>query len=260
MIDIHCHPLHATDDGAESFDVSVKMCQMAAADGITHLVATPHCNYTYEFRPENNAAKLAELQRAVGEWPKLMLGCDFHLSYDNIKMLVENSTNYTINRSDYVLVEFGDHFIPEQIDNVFYEIQCAGLIPILTHPERNPVFQRKPELLFHWVSRGCLVQVTAKLYTGGFGSAPLKFAELWLEQNLIHFFASDAHDLKRRPPILSACFEKLAEARGKEVAELLLNKNQEAVISGRPLPPGLQPIDSKGTKRKGGWFSFLRRK
>jgi protein-tyrosine phosphatase len=258
MVDIHCHPLHATDDGAKTLEIAIEMCKMAAADGITHLVATPHCDYNYPYLREANETKLAELQKAAGESPKLMLGCDFHLSFDNIKRLVEKPREFSINYTEYVLVEFGDHFIPDQIDNAFYEIESAGLIPILTHPERNPVFVRKPELLNRWVKRGCLVQVTAKSYTGGFGSTARRFAELWLEQNLIHFFASDAHDLKYRPPILSECYEKVAAARGKEVADLLLTRNPEAVINGQPLPPGLEPMDAKPSKKRG-WFSFLRR-
>ncbi len=47
MIDIHCHPLPGVDDGAKDFEVAVAMCQMAAKDGTTCLVATPHCNYKY---------------------------------------------------------------------------------------------------------------------------------------------------------------------------------------------------------------------
>lgn len=258
MVDIHCHPLSEVDDGARTFEVSVDMCRMAAADGITHLVATPHCNYKYKFRPEINRARVAEVQAAIGEKPKLLLGCDFHLSYENIRQLLDHREDFTINGTSYVLVEFGDQFIPEQIDRVFYEIECAGLTPILTHPERNAVFHRKPELLYHWATRGCLVQVTAKSFTGGFGSRAQHFSELWLDQNLIHFFASDAHDLKYRPPILSECYKKLAASKGEDLADLLLNKNPEAVINGRPLPPGLQPIAPGQSKRKRGWFSFLR--
>ncbi|HEV2349066.1 MAG TPA: CpsB/CapC family capsule biosynthesis tyrosine phosphatase [Terriglobia bacterium] len=258
MIDIHCHPLPATDDGAKTFEEAVQMCKMAAADGTTHLVATPHCNYNYKYQLEGNRTKLKELQTAVGENPKLMLGCDFHLSYDNIEQLLDKPRDFSINYTEYILVEFGEHFIPEQIDNAFYKIECAGLIPILTHPERNPVFQRKPELLYHWVKKGCLAQVTAKSYTGGFGSTAMRFSELWLGQNLINFFASDAHDLEYRPPILSDCYKKLVEDRGKELADLLLIKNPEAVINGQPLPPGPEPIDPNARKKRG-WFSFLQR-
>jgi tyrosine-protein phosphatase YwqE len=74
---------------------------------------------------------------------------------------------------------------------------------------------------------------------------------------LVHFFASDAHDVKRRPPVLSRCYRKVAKAKGEEVADLLLQKNPEAVINGRPLPP--QPDWSEGRSEGGKrrWFSFL---
>ncbi len=258
MIDIHCHPLPEVDDGAETFEDAVAMCRMAAADGVTHIVATPHCNYQYPFQPEGNQNKVTELQAVIGDTPKLLLGCDFHLSYDNICQLVENRRHFTINRTPYVLVEFDDHFIPEQIDQVFYELQVAGLTPILTHPERNSVFRRKPDLLYHWVTRGCLVQVTAQSYTGGFGGEAQRFAQLWLERNLIHFFASDAHDTKHRPPVLSPCYQKLTAERGQGVADLLLKKNPEAVIKGVPLPLGPRPLGLHEVKRKRGWFSFFR--
>jgi protein-tyrosine phosphatase len=257
MIDIHCHPLSGVDDGAESFEASVAMCQMAAADGTTHLVATPHCNYSYVFDPDGNRNKLAELQAQVGEKPELLLGCDFHLSYDNIQQCLANPSRYTINGTQYLLVELPDQFIPDQIDRVFYDIQVAGLILIITHPERNPVCQRKSGLLSQWVSRGCLIQITAQSYTGGFGSQAERLAERWLERNLVHFFASDAHDIKHRPPILSACYEKLADVRGMEVADLLMKKNPESVINGRPMPPQLQPVKSAQEKHKRSWFSLF---
>jgi protein-tyrosine phosphatase len=257
MIDIHCHPLPKTDDGARTFEEALGMLRMAAADGITHLVATPHSNYKYTLKPDENRAKLVELQRAVGEKPVLMLGCDFHLYYENIQQLVENRGLFTINQSDYVLVEFGDQFVPEQMDRVFYEIECAGLIPILTHPERNPVFCRRPELLYRWVSRGCLCQITAKSYTGGFGSEPRHFAEQWLAQNLVHFFASDAHDLKYRPPILSECYKKVSETTGEETAKRLLETNPGCVINNCPLPPGPEPIQDAPRKPKRKWFQLF---
>jgi len=257
MIDIHCHPLWGVDDGAKTFEDAVAMCEMAAADGITHLVATPHCNYRYPYNPEVNRARLAELQTAVGDSLRLLLGCDFHLSYDNIRQLIDQPGTFSINRTDYVLVEFGEQFIPEQFDHVFYEMQCAGLNPILTHPERNPIFQARPELLYHWVTRGCLVQVTAKSFTGGFGRRALRLAERWLDQNLIHFFASDAHDTRYRPPVLSECYRKVAEAKGAVVADLLLKRNPEAVVEGKPLPPGPPPLERSPLKRKKGWLSFL---
>ena len=129
MIDIHCHPLAGVDDGAKSFEVSVAMCRMAAADGITHLVATPHQNYDYAFRREVNRTKLAELQAAVGATPTLLLGCDLHLSYDNLQQLLENRADFTINNSQYVLVEFGEHFILRNWTGFFTNSSVPGWFP-----------------------------------------------------------------------------------------------------------------------------------
>ena len=237
--------------------MAVEMCRVSAQDGVTHLVATPHSNYSYTFDPDLNRQLLADLQKAVGESPKLLLGCDFHLSYDNIQTCAQNSKDFTINQTSYLLVELPDQFIPDHITRVYYDIQVAGLKPIITHPERNALLQRKPELLELWVSNGCLVQVTAQSYTGGFGSRARKFSEKLLDEGLVHFFASDAHDVMRRPPILSPCYRKLAKEKGEEIAHLLLNENPEAVINGLPLPPQPDWTGSEGGVKKRSWYSFL---
>lgn len=257
MIDIHCHPLPSTDDGAKSPEIAAEMCKMAAADGITHLVATPHSNYQYPFDAQVNRTKLAELQAAAGPKPQLLLGCDFHLSFENLDRLREHRGDYTINGTDYLLVEFADFFIPDQMDQVFYEIEIAGITPILTHPERNPAFIQKPELLHRWTTRGCLAQITAMSFTGRFGRTAQRLADHWLNQNLVHFFASDAHDLKHRPPVLSECYARLSKLKGKEIADLLMVENPEAVINGRPLPPQADPGESAEPPRRRKWFSFL---
>ena len=44
MVDIHCHILPEVDDGARSWEMASEMCRMAVADGVDHIVATPHAN------------------------------------------------------------------------------------------------------------------------------------------------------------------------------------------------------------------------
>src|SRR5579863_3032384 len=120
---------------------------MGAGGGRNHLVATPRCNYQYAFDVVVNQPKIDELQAAVGQSPTLLMRCDFPLSYDNIRQLLDGQGPFTINRSKYLLIELDEHFVPQQFDNVLYDIQVAGFIPILTHPERNPVFVRHPALV-----------------------------------------------------------------------------------------------------------------
>ena len=103
------------------------------------------------------------------------------------------------------------------------------------------------------------MQITAQSYIGGFGSHAQRAAEKWLEDNLVHFFATDAHDVKYRPPLLSTCHAKLIEVQGEEVAERLLTRNQEAVINGKALPPCPEPVAPKASAPKRKFLDFLRR-
>ena len=67
MIDIHHHLLWGLDDGSKSVENSVAMAQIAAADGITHIVCTPHANEQYAYEPQVIAEKITTLQRALDE-------------------------------------------------------------------------------------------------------------------------------------------------------------------------------------------------
>ena len=137
MVDIHCHILPSLDDGAREESVSIEMARMAAADGITHVVATPHSNYEYKFDAEVNRRKRDELQKLIGDTPQLLLGCDFHLSYENLEDIRKNASQYTINGLQYLLVEFADVGVPPGIGQIFSDLLNRDLLPIITHPERN---------------------------------------------------------------------------------------------------------------------------
>ena len=49
MVDLHSHILPGLDDGPATIEESVAMIRMAAADGVTDIVATPHANSAYTF-------------------------------------------------------------------------------------------------------------------------------------------------------------------------------------------------------------------
>src|SRR5262245_27205630 len=84
MVDIHCHLLPNVDDGPRSWDVCLQMCDMARADGIEHIVATPHANDEYHYDRQALSRMLEELAQRVAGKLQLSLGCDLHLSYDNL--------------------------------------------------------------------------------------------------------------------------------------------------------------------------------
>lgn len=231
MIDIHCHLLPAIDDGAKSWEVTLEMCRMAQRDGVTHIVATPHSNNEYHY---DRAAYLALLDELRSRVPELTfsLGCDFHLSYENIADAMNHPERYAIGDTRYLLVELSEYSV-YNVTQTLYHLQTAGLVPIVTHPERNPVILKSPELLQKFTDVGCLVQITANSLTGFWGKASQKMCESILKKKLVHFIASDAHGLKSRPPIVSAARDAAATVIGTEAADRLVSANPEAVVTNK---------------------------
>ncbi|MGD0296087.1 MAG: CpsB/CapC family capsule biosynthesis tyrosine phosphatase [Bryobacteraceae bacterium] len=232
MIDIHSHILWDIDDGARTFDDSLAMIRLAAETGTTDIVATPHANSRFAFRPEVVEEKLTKLRVSAAGLIGIHSGCDFHLSYDNIQDALANPAKYTIAHRSYLLVEFSEMFVTSQIDAVFERMLGAGIVPVITHPERNATLQQRLEELSRWVEAGCLLQVTAQSLLGRFGSKSQRFAEVLLKKNLVHVIASDAHDLTNRPPRLDLAYTYIAENYSAELARRLFVENPEKVLNG----------------------------
>jgi len=236
MVDIHCHILPDIDDGPESWEVTAEMCRIAAADGITHIVATPHCNDEFLYDRNLYAEMLGELYDAAGGRIGFSLGCDFHLSQENVRNALAHPQRYTIGESQYLLVEFDDYKIPPSVKQDLFSLSSNGMVPIVTHPERNPVLLRKPEMVLEMVEQGCLAQVTANSFTGFWGKPSQKMAEWLLQREAIHVVASDAHDPRHRRPVLSQAREVIAELAGGAVADALVTHNPAAIVEGKSLP------------------------
>ena len=250
MIDLHHHLLPGTDDGAKDLETSVAMVELAVADGITHIVATPHANHTYQYHRERHAQLLQQIRDALpaatAARVQLGLGCDFHLNVDNIADAHEHPRRYTINETEYLLVELPDFNIPPRLEEVFYAMRVDGLTPILTHPERNATLQRTPERLGEWLATGLLIQVTAGSLTGNFGSKAESMAWKLLRAGSVHIVATDAHDRVRRPPLMGDACRLIEKKVGAEVANLLCTANPLAVFQGDPLPPQHALEDLRG--------------
>lgn len=259
MIDIHHHLLFGLDDGSKDIETSIAMAEMAAADGITHIVCTPHANFHYKFDPVMNLEKLAQLRARLDGKITLGLGCDFHLSYENIDDALKNPTKYTINQKRYLLVEFADFAIPQQMTEVFYQFLLTGIQPIITHPERNLTIQKNPQRLDEWIERGCYVQVTASSLTGRFGRLSSHFAATLLEENKIHFLATDAHNLQSRPPRMKEAFDLVAKHYGHERAERLCVANPRAAFFGEDLPAQQAPDAEETVGKRSIWNRLLNR-
>lgn len=256
MVDLHCHILPGLDDGAKTIEDSLAMAETAIADGITHVVATPHASSEYAFDYARVRAARDELQSRVGDRLRIATGCDFHLNPENVAALKASPEQFCINQKDYLLIEFNEFSIPPGMDQLLHQLQLSGLRPVVTHPERNGILRAQPERLLRWVQVGCYTQVTAGSLLGTFGPGAKSDSLAWIAQGLVHFVSSDAHNTRSRPLALRPAFNVVDAQFGKETAQALFADNPMAAFEGRALPYVPEVSDERPVKRRKRFFFF----
>lgn len=234
MIDVHFHCLPGIDDGPRDWDSAVALCQAAARDGVTTIVATPHVLRESWLNEDSGARDelLVQLNSLLGGSPAVVAGCEYFFSADALELWQQGSAGPLIglNRSNYLLVEFPATRIPEQAESVLYEMNLAGVIPIIAHPERNLVFAESPERLQRFIDIGAYAQVTASSVTGAFGRAAQSACDEFFRRGLIHVVASDSHSLDRRPPSMSAGRDAVQQRWGREAVALMFDAMPMAIL------------------------------
>ena len=251
MVDIHSHVLWGMDDGAPTREVSLEMLRLAAEAGTTDIVATPHSNGEFTYQPELIDERIRDLNEAMEGRLHVHRGCDLHLSYDNIVDTLEHPSKYSICGKQYVLVECSDVHISGHMSKVLDQLLGIDLVPIVTHPERNPILQKEMNRLDKWVELGCLVQVTALSVVGGFGKRAHAAAQQLLAKGQVHVIASDAHDPVHRHPRLNESFTVVAKEYGDEIAGMLFRDNPAKMIRGQFVSNERFPVEKR---RK--WWRF----
>jgi protein-tyrosine phosphatase len=228
MIDLHCHLLPGLDDGAADEGVALAMARAFLDQGVQIVACTPHilpglyCNSGPAIRRAVAAFQALLDREHLGL--RVLAGADNHIVPDFVTQL-RSGHLLTLNDTRYVLVEPPHHVAPARLEAFFGEILHAGFVPILTHPERLSWIGRHHHLIGRLVDSGVLLQMTAGSLTGRFGREPRYWAERLLDDGRVHILASDAHDMKQRPPDLARGHDLAAERVGEaEALNLVANR------------------------------------
>ncbi len=239
MRDLHSHILPAVDDGATDLDAALAMCRLAADDGCTAMVATPHLRH--ELWLNEDREHLEQLWRRVRDLASglidVFLGGEIAVNSESIVEmdLLPEGDLLPLAGSRYLLLEFHPRGIGPDPEGLIHELVIEGWCPIIAHPERIPWLAGDPAYLGALLDQGALVQLTAMSVTGEAGRFAFDSAARMLDAGMVHFIASDAHDSTRRPPGLSRAYRRVAETRSELVARRLFMTNPRAVLEDRLL-------------------------
>jgi len=254
MIDLHNHILYGLDDGPETLEESLAMCRLGYRDGIRTIVATPHTlNGVYRNSRTAIVTRVRELNAALKKFKignstpnpqsplRILPGADVHLGEEILRHLREDRLMTLGDAHRFILIELSSQGVPYLAEKVLFQLLGRGIIPVITHPERNPEIGRKPARYYEMIRMGCLGQVTAMSLTGGFGPGVRRFAEELLAHRLVHIIASDAHSIEERPPILTPSVQVASKLVGEDEARRMVTEYPQAVLEGR-MPVVPQPI------------------
>ncbi|MBU4234085.1 MAG: hypothetical protein KKD99_04725 [Proteobacteria bacterium] len=245
MIDVHSHILPGIDDGARDLEEALEMARLAVADGIRVMVATPHLfkHKSVDLDAINEKRVILEhidifrdRLAAEGIALEILPGCDVPLSVDALSLLAEDRVLTVNDGKRYLLLELPHFSIPPSLEDICFRLQSRGLTPIITHPERQPLIKERPDRLGRLIDLGCLAQLTAGSLTGGFGRRVAKVSRQLVKKGYIHLLASDTHNTRGRPPMLSKAVSELSKLVGPEQARAMVTLIPEKIIRGEPAP------------------------
>lgn len=246
MIDLHTHLLWDWDDGPDDSSQARTMCCIAEKDGTTAVCVTPHL-----FRMTRHGDDLGLLrQRMVdfdAEVRRSGIGLEIHWGAEvfihaEVVRVIE-LYRFTVDQTSYVFLEFPSGGVPVGAAAVLSQLLGKGFVPIISHPERNRGFAARPEILFEFVTMGCVGQVTAASLTGELGKDVRATAGLFLANNLVHLIASDAHRALGRPPGLSRALEAASKIVGESKARAMVTEIPKAILENRALPDWGEPMN-----------------
>lgn len=236
MIDIHCHILAGIDDGARTMEESVEMAKLAVEEGIHTIIATPHHkNRQYVNEKKSILKRVGELNNHlynVGVPLTVLPGQETRIYGEILGDYLAGGRILPLADTSYLFIEFPSGHVPRYTDQLFYELQTEGLIPVIVHPERNQELIENPDKLYQLVNNGALTQITAGSLCGYFGKNIKKFSHQLVEANLTHFIASDAHNVHNRSYKMAEAMDLIGKSYGVDTVDLFL-ENAELLVQGK---------------------------
>jgi protein-tyrosine phosphatase len=233
IVDCHSHVVPSGDDGAQTLEEGLELCELAADAGTEILFATPHVwphLVLTDEREQQIRRDFAELRRRA----PLDLRLGFELT-PAPPLLEEDPARYVLEDTEIVLVEVPFSGPADEFLALAEHIEAAGLLPLVAHPERTEAVRRRPALAHEAAARGWPLQLNATSLLGRHGPEAEVIAWRLLEARDAAIVASDGHRMTR-PARLDGAYELVRARVGEEAALPLFDGSVLGISRPRRLP------------------------
>lgn len=238
MYDLHCHLLPGIDDGPETIEQALELAFCAVENGITHSVVTPHIHLgRYDNNKQSIQANVSAFKQAL-----IQAKIPLHVAFAGEVRLGAEILDWVMNDkipflgaykgNQVLLLELPHSHVPPGCDKLIRWLTKQNITPMIAHPERNKDIMRDMNKLTPFVELGCLFQLTAGSVSGAFGDNAYDTAHKILAAGHATILASDAHNIKNRPPSLIEGFEAACETIGEAAARQLIFDTPKAISEG----------------------------
>ena len=194
-VDIHSHLLPGIDDGAQNLSETLFLVNKMIGLGFNQIITTPHVIKNIW---NNSRSGIIELEKqtildlsnkniniqfkAAAEY---MMDVDFLNLFQTEKLLTL--------KENYVLVEMSYLNPPIQLYDIIFNLQIAGYIPILAHPERYSFYTNNFNEYYKLKKAGCLFQLNLLSTVGYYGLDATKTTDTLLKNGMYDYVGSDVH-------------------------------------------------------------------
>ncbi|TSB48424.1 tyrosine-protein phosphatase [Alkalicoccobacillus porphyridii] len=201
MIDYLVNILPNFNEHSLSQTEAILQLQKSEESGVKTLIAAP----TFKLNKDkvlpteikDRVEALNKLAHDEGLTINVVPGQSVHLDDDLPRAFSEGELQ-TLNDTQYMLLVLDGETIHPRISDILYNLQLAGVKPIIAHPERHKEIIEQPEILYRLVKGGALAQLNASSFTGRVSGYTKKFSEQLIENRLVHFLMSSSLNTKSR--------------------------------------------------------------
>lgn len=249
-MDLHSHLVPGVDDGSASIEESRDSLAAMYAEGVRHVVTTPHLLVPHladaaaiDRELDRHRRSFDRLAEAVGGeegLPVLDLGQEIWAPDAAAMGRVAERSDIGLAGSRAMLVEFGFE-LRGRHDDVIETAVAAGRTIVVAHPERYRYSNGDEplEVMKRWKDLGALLQVNVGSFSGSYrSSSPGSLSLAWsmVDAGLVDLVATDHHGIRRAGVSSREAYEILSAKGEGALARRAMAQTPAALLVGGALP------------------------